>query len=109
MITEILDNKVSRAIAAVQAKIDDGSISPEALAKADTDCRLQFDEWFAMNDCRALMQASDKISYEISQALYAIFGESLEHFNNCTLSERIIGMKIGTELLGMKIAMSRRR
>lgn len=100
-------NRILQAIADVNSKMS--GLAADKLTVADEAAVLTFKEWAAMNDARALAQASGTITYDESQTLADILGIATPTtFAGATLAQRIVAMKCCQELLGAQIAGFRR-
>ena len=66
-------NRISTAVAAVQAKLDE--LTPAAVAELDAAMAVEFDEHFAYQNAQARAHASGKLSTDEAQVVYIALGE----------------------------------
>ena len=87
----------------IDARLDDGRTTPEAMTALDTQLDMCLEEFVRFQELKSLAVASEVLSLECGQLVYAHLGESPDRFNRQPLEVKVVLTNLFVELMQWKV------
>lgn len=95
----IIANAIADQKKNIDARLDDGRTTPEAMTALDTQLDMCLEEFVRFQELKSLAVASEVLSPECGQLVYSYLGESPERFNRQPLEVKVILTNLFMELM----------
>ncbi len=99
----IIVNAIADQKKNIDARLDDGRTTPEAMTALDTQLDMCLEEYVRFQELKSLAVASDVLSAECGQLVYSYLGESPDRFNRQPLEVKVILTNLFMELMQWKV------